>query len=152
MKRLLTVTAALMLGILTFIFTGCSSGGGHIVYPNSMTATVAGVLSFSASGSLINATSTNGTLNITATTASKANITMTVPSFSGVAAGATLAINSIGTVAGATYDSLGTGHALLASRGAVSFTSVSPYLEGTFSFVCSDSTAVTVGTFKIKAP
>ena len=150
MKRLLTIAATLLTGIIIFTFTSCGNHTGTVVYPNSMTATIKGVLAFSASGSYIGATKTNGTLNISATTTSKAKITMTIPVFS--PAGGTLAINYIGLPAGATYDSLGNGSALLASTGTVTFTAVTPYLEGTFSFVCSDSTKITSGVFKIKAP
>jgi hypothetical protein len=150
MKRFLTLATTLVLGISIFIFTGCGGSGGTVVYPNSMTATIAGVLAFSASGSYIDATKTNGTLNITATTTSGSRITMTVPGYAATAG--TLAINNIGVPVGATYDSLSGGTALLASSGTVTFVTVSPYLEGTFSFVCSDSTKVTAGTFKIKAP
>ncbi|MFI5195633.1 MAG: hypothetical protein ACHQD8_00960 [Chitinophagales bacterium] len=150
MKRFLTIAAALMTGIATLTFTGCGTNNTIAVYPNAMTATIKGVLAFSASGSNISVTKTNGTLIIFATATSKSKITITIPQFS--ATPGTMAINNIGLPACATYDSLGHGTALLASTGTITFTTVSPYLEGTFSFVCSDSTKITEGTFKTKAP
>ena len=131
-------------------FTGCGSSSGTVVYPNSVTATVAGVLAFSASGSNVTAGTTNGTLNISAATATNSKIMFSIPA-NGDTIG-TLAVNYIGLPAGASYDSLASTSALLASTGTITFTAVSPYLEGTFSFTCTDSTKITSGAFKIKAP
>ena len=150
MKRLLTIAATLMIGIVTVTFTGCGSSSTIAVYPNTMTATIKGVLAFSASGSNINVSKTNGTLNISATATSKSKITITIPSYAATLG--TFAINDIGLPVGASYDSLGNGTLLLASTGTITFITVSPYLQGTFSFVCSDSTKITSGAFKTKAP
>jgi hypothetical protein len=148
MKRFLTIASALFIGIATL--SSCGANNGTIVYPNSLTATVGGVISFTSSGRYISATKTNNTLNISAITTGNSTIAFTVPSFSNTVGA--LSINSIGLPAGASFDSLAGSAALIASTGTITFTSVSPYLEGTFSFVCSDSTKISGGTFKIKAP
>jgi len=150
MKRFQILFSVIALGILSVVFTSCGSHTGSVVYPNSVTATVGGVLAFSASGATVNAFKTNGTLNITATASNKSKITFSVPSFTGTAG--TLAINHIGLPAGASFDSLGNGVILLANTGSITFTQVTPYLVGTFNFTCTDSAKITGGAFKIKAP
>jgi FlaG/FlaF family flagellin (archaellin) len=151
MKRLLTISAALLTGIFTVAITSCGSNHSIAVYPNSMTATVGGVIAFNASGTDINVSKTNGTLNISAVGTSRSKITLTVPSFSNAIG--TVSINNIGLPAGASFDSVGNGaNILLPTRGSITFTNVSAYIQGTYSFVCTDSTTITSGSFKVKAP
>ena len=57
-------------------------------------------------------------------------------------------LNAHGSYVAHSYDNT----ILLARSGTVTVKSLSPYVEGTFSFVCTDSTKIENGSFSVKAP
>jgi len=148
MKKLVT-SIAMLAGIVAF--TGCTKKSDTSKTPTTTTTTAtmtanAGGHTFSASGIMVTADVQAGGMNVTGSIAASSeaiilSVDKTPPAVGTYPiSGFTIASYGIGgTTKGGVY-------------GTISFTSISPDWEGTFSFTCDDSTKVTDGKFKIKAP
>ncbi len=148
MKKLVT-SIAMLSGVIAF--TGCTKKSDTSKTPTtttttaSMTANIGG-RAFSTSGIMVTADVQAGAMNVTGSTTSPEEAIILSVDKTPPATGSypikdfTIATHHLGTSGAA------------AVYGTITFTSISPNWEGTFSFTCDDSTKVTDGKFSIKAP
>ena len=127
-----------------------------------MAAAVAGGSSnnntFSATGTSVVATEKKVTtagipvinLVVTGTSLSGSAITLTVNGFDDSLA--MFAINTYQVTGSYTPSSGAKAVSSVTGTGDITITAVSPYIQGSFSFYCTDGTEVTNGTFTVKAP
>ena len=157
MKTLSICLILFFAGII--VLPGCSKSG---TLSNGMAASVQGGSSnnntFSASGTSVTATEKTVTaagistinLVVTGTSLSGSIITLTINGFNDSLA--VFGINSFQVIASYTP---GTGQKSVGSvsgTGAITITAISPYIQGSFGYACTDGTEVSNGTFTVKAP
>jgi hypothetical protein len=137
------------------MFTGCFPTASSVAPSYGMTATIG---STHLNATVVNAYSTMNILAITGSSvngsaAGRPQINITVPNWNGAAGTFTLMPGMGGTFNGpfAEYIPTDSSYALLSQHGTVVVNSVSTStITGTFSFTCTDSTAVTAGSFIAK--
>lgn len=152
MKKLFTFLA---IGSVVMLLHSCTAHRSDAnstvtVTPTASMTAIVGTHTFSATGTSVSSSITNDTsLSFGGVSPSYESITLSVVNFKRTPA--TYVIDS-SIKATVMYGSSAGALPKLSYNGSITFTSVSPNLEGTFHFVLSDSTNVTSGTFKVKAP
>ncbi|MCW3123499.1 MAG: hypothetical protein JWQ38_2991 [Flavipsychrobacter sp.] len=143
MKKIFTSIAML---VSMIAFTGCEKKSDTTKTTTASMTANAGGHSFATSGTMITADVQSGTMNVTGSiTATQESIILIVDKTPPATGSYPIKDFTI-----ATYGIGGVPKAGL--YGTITFTSISPDWEGTFSFTCTDSTKITDGKFKIKAP
>ncbi len=148
MKRLMSIALVLCLGL--FIHTGCQKVAEKApASANTMSAVIDSNV-FTATGTSVNAYRSGSQLVLKGVTPQNVSITITLQNYNGFSGTtvmdnyACLAAIDSGTGAGPVTD--------LMNTGIVTITQAFPYINGTFYFLCSDSTVVSHGRFSVVTP